>query len=152
MRFTLLFFIVTSLFLPFSSAPYAVANDIEVVSTSIPVPDPKLAPYQERLDNLYRELLSIKQTPEFAERGFGQGYQRAHRWKQNAIALRNEIDAKKLPYQLQYGAGDLLNLSDAYVTIRLNGVRDLNALHRFEEQIWDFRSNVRNAIDYIPEH
>jgi len=121
-----------------------------LVFTATPAIAADLATYQTKLQKLYNELLSIKQTQEFAQMGFGPGNKRASTWNKETFALRDAMDKEKLPYQVQDSAQALINLGSFYLDARKSGFKNVMMLHAHEETTYTLRRKVEDAIAFNP--
>ena len=107
---------------------------------------PGVTEAQKVLGDFYNELLQIKQEQEFVEKGFAPGFKAGNAWMRGVMAARDKASDTKLPYIIQDGYSALINLGTDYMDMRRKPMRDLMDLNAREEQIWNNRMNVHDAL------
>jgi hypothetical protein len=110
-----------------------------------------LTDIQKQLRTQYNKLIQIKQTEEFAQMGFGPGNRQANTWIKKTTALRDAMEKEKLPYEVEDAAKNLISLGQTFFNARKQGFKNILLLHRFEEDIYDLRVKIWDAIMYSPK-
>jgi len=99
-------------------APKAEMPKPEAVKQETPKPAPsareKTRTVQKELAALYRELKSMRGTPQFIQMGFGAGNPQANQWKKNVEDLRARAKDPDINPTVGYGPGYLLMLGLAW--------------------------------------
>ena len=102
-------------------------------------PDAKAA--QDDLKTLYHQLLELKKTQEFTDRGFA-----GNPWIKDVRTARDRAEKGEVPIQIKQAFTVLMNLGDLYLDMRRKPIRDLYDLNNREESLYEWRADISNAI------